>query len=227
MQNRLVDAEGLSLNPTMNNSAKLAAKESPVSPAKEIENKTSAKESPVKEIENKTSNVSCDDVQTGEGSPAAKPIIKKQAPKKVLKASSFALPPISNDKPATKAQGCIVLDKTNEKSNKVYFTLAPSDENAANGEIDGIVSHLKTENGGSETKVADKTKFYWCAKCRSWKDSHATSEHKQTPGKKKRFNNKKSRPLTPGRPGGNPMGVPLTPQAGVLDLRRGKCQHML
>jgi hypothetical protein len=217
LQNRLADAEGLSLNPTVvNDSAKLAAKESPAkaSPAQA----SPAKASPAKEIENKTSNVSCDNAQTGAGSPAAKPIIKKKAAKKVLKASSFALPPISNDKPATKAQVCIVLDKTNEKSNKVSFTLAPSDENAANGEIRW--NRVAPEKGGSETKVVDNTNFYWCAKCRSWKDSHATSEHKQTPGKKKRFNNKKSRPLTPGRPGGNPMGVPLTPQAGVLTSRK-------
>jgi hypothetical protein len=200
LHNRLADAEGLSLDPTGNDSATLVTKENPF-----------------KEIGNKMSGG--DDVQTSKVPPSTKPIIKKQTTKKASKATSKASPPVSDDKPATKAQVCIVIDKTNQKSNKVTFALT-SDENAVNGAVKSI--HWKSvppKDGGSETDVVNNVTFYWCAKCKSWKDSHMTSEHKNKPGKK-RNNNKKSNPLTPSRPGGRPMGLAFTPPARLLANRK-------
>jgi hypothetical protein len=196
LQNRLADAEGLSMDPTKNDSAL------PVT-----------KGNPLKEVQNKMSQ---DDVQTCKVPPTAKPILKKQASKAPTKTSS----PVSNDKPAiTKAQVCFVLDKTNEKSNKVTFASAV-DENALNGAVEEIQwKRVGPKGCGSETKVVDKVTFYWCAKCKSWKDSHMTSEHKNKPGKK-RNNNKKSNPLTPSRPGGRPMGLAFTPPARLLANRK-------
>jgi hypothetical protein len=198
LQNRLADAEGLSLNPTATVSAV------PVT-----------KESPFKEIQNKVS-----DVQSSEGAPSAKPttILKKQTIKKVLTPTK-ASPSVSNDKSATKAQVCVVIDKTKEKSTKVTFA-STGDENALNGALEEDQwKRVAPKDCGSETKLVDNVTFYWCAKCKSWKDSHMTSEHKKTPGKK-RNNNKKSKPLTPSRPGGLPMGLAFTPPARLLANRK-------
>jgi hypothetical protein len=198
LHNRLADAEGLSLNPTA------AVSAVPVT-----------KESPFKEIQNKVS-----DVQTSEVAPSAKPttILKKQTIKKVLTPTK-ASPSVSNDKSATKAQVCVIIDNTKEKSTKVTFA-STGDENALNGAVEEDQwKRVAPKDCGSETKLVDSVTFYWCAKCKSWKDSHMTSEHKKTPGKK-RNNNKKSKPLTPSRPGGLPMGLAFTPPARLLANRK-------
>lgn len=207
LQNRLADAEGLSLDPTMNDTAM------PVTVMPVIAIPAATKGIPFKEIQNKVS-----DVQTSEVSPLAKPILKKQTIKKVLTPNK-APTSVGNDKSATKAQVCIVLDETKVKSNKVTFA-STGDENALNGAMEEMQwKRVAPNNCGSETKVVDKVTFYWCAKCKSWKDSHMTSEHKKTPGKK-RNNNKKSKPLTPSRPGGLPMGLAFTPPARLLANRK-------
>jgi hypothetical protein len=196
LQNRLAEAEGLSMDPTVTVSAVSAA----------------TKESPFKEIENKIS-----DVRTSEVAPSAKPatILKKQTTIKKVLTPTKASPSGTNDKSATKAQVCIVL----EKSTKVTFANT-GDENALNGAMEEDQwKRVAPKDCGSETKLVDNVTFYWCAKCKSWKDSHATSEHKKTPGKK-RNNNKKSKPLTPSRPGGLPMGLAFTPPARLLANRK-------
>jgi hypothetical protein len=202
LQNRLAEAGGLSMDPTATVSAMPATKELPF-----------------KEIQNKVS-----DVQTSEVAPSAKPttILKKQTtfknvltPTKKILTPTKASPSVSNDKSATKAQVCIAL----EKSTKVTFANT-GDENALNGAVEEDQwKRVAPKDCGSETKLVDNLTFYWCAKCKSWKDSHGTSEHKKTPGKK-RNNNKRSKPLTPSRPGGLPMGLAFTPPARLLANRK-------
>jgi hypothetical protein len=118
-----------------------------------------------------------------------------------------ASPSVSNDKSTTKAKRCIVI----EKSTKVTFA-STGGEIALNGAVleEDQCKRVAPKDCGSETKLVENVTFYWWAKCKSWKYSHATSEHKKTPGKK-RNNNKKSKPLTPSRPGGLPMGIDFTP----------------
>jgi hypothetical protein len=207
LQTRLAEAEGLSMDPTATVAAVPAA----------------TKASPFKEIQNKVSNV-----QTSEVAPSAKPttILKKQTtikkvltPTKKVLTPTKASPSVSNVKSATKAQVCMVISPK-EKSTKVTFANT-GDENALNGAVlqEDQWKRVAPKDCGSETKLVDNVTFYWCAKCKSWKDSHATSEHKKTPGKK-RHSNKKSKPLTPSRPGGLPMGLAFTPPARLLANRK-------
>jgi hypothetical protein len=228
LQNRLADAEGLSLNPSENDSVMHSQEIS----IKEIEKKMSklscdsdfqtceippcskpimlTKEIPLKEIEHKMRNLSCGGgVPICEVPPSSKPIIEKQVTKKASK-TPRASPPTGSKKSATKVQVCMVLDQTKGESNTVAFARTKN-ENAVNGATTKTHwTRVAPNDGDSETKVVNDVTFYWCAKCRAYKDSHMTSEHKKKCGNTKK-NKKKANPLVPCKPGGRHMGLPFTP----------------